>query len=190
MKYSDGTRRLADFRRQIAAVRGEMRNIAAAIEPEEVRDYPFKTPDGERRLSELFGGKRDLFVIHNMGSSCPYCTLWGDGYNGIYPHLASRAGFVVSSPDAPEVQKAFAASRGWRFPMASHLGSSFAQDLGYRSAGGGWLPGISVFRREGERILRVSDSSSNPGDDFCALWHFFDLLPEGAGEWRPRFSYA
>jgi hypothetical protein len=46
------------------------------------------------------------------------------------------------------------------------------------------------LRRDGARILRVSDSSSSPGDDFCALWHFFDLLPEGAGEWRPRFGYA
>lgn len=104
-----------------------MRKVATAIKPEEVRDYPFRTPEGERRLSELFGGERDLFVIHNMGSSCPYCTLWADGYNGIYPRLASRAGFVVSSPDAPEVQSAFAASREWRIPMVSHTGSSFAQ---------------------------------------------------------------
>jgi predicted dithiol-disulfide oxidoreductase (DUF899 family) len=190
MEYSEGTRRLADFRKQIAAVRAEMRKVAAAIEPQEVLDYPLQTSDGETRLSELFGGTPDLFVIHSMGTSCPYCTLWADGYNGIYPHLANRAGFVVTSPDPPQVQKAFAAGRGWRFPMASHLGSSFAQDMGYRSASGRWMPGISVFRRDGARILRVSDSGCGPGDDFCALWHFFDLLPEGAGEWRPRFGYT
>lgn len=190
MNYAEGSERLAGLRARIAELRQEMRAVQDELTPQPVDDHDFAGPDGPLRLSQLFGDKDDLFVIHNMGAGCRYCTLWADGYNGIYPHLASRAGFVVTSPDAPEVQKTFAASRGWRFPMASHLGSSFAQDLGYRSAGGGWLPGISVFRREGERILRVSDSSSNPGDDFCALWHFFDLLPEGAGEWRPRFGYA
>ena len=80
----------------------------------------------------------DLFVIHNMGRSCPNCTLWADGFNGIYPHIADRAAFVVASPDPPDVQQSFAASRGWRFPMVSHQGSSFAADMGYRSAIG-WL---------------------------------------------------
>ncbi len=27
-------------------------------------------------------------------------------------------------------------------------------------------------------------------DDFCALWHIFDLLPGGAGDWDPKFTYA
>ena len=190
MKYSEATQRLAEFRNQIASVRGEMRVVQAAIEPQEVSDYLFSTTAGEVRLSGLFGQRRDLFVIHNMGSSCPYCTLWADGYSGIYDHLESRAAFVVTSPDSPSVQKEFARGRGWKFLMVSHQGSSFAADMGYRSERGAWLPGISVFRREGKRILRVSDSGSSPGDDFCAQWHILDLLPEGAGEWRPKFSYA
>jgi hypothetical protein len=59
-----------------------------------------------------------------------------------------------------------------------------------RSKSGGWLPGISVFRRDGKRILRVSDATFEPGDDFCALWHILDLLPGGAGDWAPKFSYS
>jgi predicted dithiol-disulfide oxidoreductase (DUF899 family) len=124
-----------------------------------------------------------------MGVSCSYCTLWADGYNGIHPHVAARAGFAVSSPDQPTVQKRFADSRGWRFPMVSHAGSTFAADMGYASANDGWMPGVSVFKREGEAIVRVSDTTFSPGDDFCTLWHFFDLLPGGVGEWpgsRPR----
>jgi hypothetical protein len=42
---------------------------------------------------------------------------------------------------------------------------------------------------DGGRILRVSDSPCDVGDDFCALWHLFDLLPEGAGEFRPKIRY-
>jgi hypothetical protein len=31
-------------------------------------------------VSQLFVARLDLFVIHNMGRSCPHCTLWGAGY--------------------------------------------------------------------------------------------------------------
>jgi predicted dithiol-disulfide oxidoreductase (DUF899 family) len=189
MNYRETSAQLAEYRRQIAELRNKMRDARAAAEPEEVVDYAFTRANGSVHLSELFRDKADLIVIHNMGSSCPYCTLWADGFNGIYDHLTNRAAFVVSSPDAPDLQKKFAASRGWRFPMVSHSGTSFAGDLGYRSVEGGWLPGVSVFRRDATRILRVSDTSFCPGDDFCALWHFFDLLPEGSTGWEAKFRY-
>jgi len=40
------------------------------------------------------------------------------------------------------------------------------------------------------RILRVSDTGFAPGADFCALWHIFDLLPGGAGDWQPKYRYG
>ncbi len=183
MKYPDVSGKLADYRREIAAIREKMREALATVEPQEVRDYEFGSVEGPVRLSELFGEHEVLILIHNMGVSCSYCTLWADGYNGIHQHVVTRAGFVVSSPDRPAVQHKFAESRGWKFPMVSHAGSSFAADMGYVSAKGGWMPGVSVFRREGHTIERVSDTGFSPGDDFCALWHFFDLLPGGVGEW-------
>ena len=189
MRYEDTADRLADYRRQIDALREQMRALQAAREPQAVEDYVLAGAAGPVRLSALFGAKRDLIAIHNMGKGCIYCTLWADGYNGIYPHLADRAAFVVTSPDAPELQRAFAAERGWRFPMASHAGTSFAADMGYRGPNGGWLPGVSVFRRDGARVLRVADAAEHPGDDFCALWHLFAMLPGGAGDWQPRYAY-
>ena len=183
MKYAEVDGKLTDYRRQIAAIREKMRETLAAVEPQPVQDYELTNLAGPVRLSELFGDHEDLILIHNMGVTCSYCTLWADGYNGIHPHVVTRAGFAVSSPDRPTVQKKFAESRGWRFPMVSHAGSSFAHDMGYVSAKGGWMPGVSVFRREGTKILRVSDTGFCPGDDFCTLWHFFDLLPGGVGEW-------
>ena len=190
MTYQDNAAALKAYRGQITEIRRKMREIQAAVEPEAVAEYAFAVPDGTTRLSDLFGAKDDLFVIHNMGASCQYCTLWADGFNGIYEHLANRAAFVVCTPDAPDVQRRFAAARGWRFPMVSHQGTNFAADMGYRSESGGWLPGVSVFRREGDRVARVADTGLGPGDDFCSLWHFFDLLPEGAGGWSPRFKYG
>ncbi len=157
--------------------------------PEPIQDYTFRRAEGTVRLSELFSGKDTLIVIHNMGASCPYCTLWADGFNGVYEHLRSRASFVVASPDAPEQQQTFAQSRGWRFPMISIEGTTFAQDMGY------WrddspVPGVSVFKRSDGRILRVADTSFSPCDDFCVVWHFLDLIPEGGAGWEPKYRYT
>ncbi|HET6552012.1 MAG TPA: DUF899 family protein [Dyella sp.] len=183
MNYTDVNGKLADYRRQISDIREKMRETIATVEPEKVQDYAFATIDGKVSLSELFGDREDLIVIHNMGVTCSYCTLWADGYNGLHQHVVRRAGFAVTSPDRPAVQQKFAESRGWKFPMVSHEGTSFAKDMGYRSDSGGWLPGVSVFRRDGEAITRVSDTGFSPGDDFCSLWHFFDMLPGGVGDW-------
>jgi predicted dithiol-disulfide oxidoreductase (DUF899 family) len=190
MRYQATAKKLDGYRRQIAALRAKMRKAQVAAEPEEVQDYAFTTPHGSTKLSDLFGEKRELIMIHNMGASCPYCTLWADGFNGIYHHLADRAAFAVSSPDPPAAQNKFAAKRGWRFPMVSHQGTSFAADMGYQSKDGGCLPGVSVFRKQRARILRVSDTGFSPGDDFCAMWHILDLLPEGAADWGPKLAYA
>ena len=184
MRYRQAAQRLTVYRKRIAALRRRMHTVQRQTVPEPVDDYTFASTKGPGRLSQLFGSKRDLIVIHNMGLGCPNCTLWADGYNGLYPHVATRAAFVVASPDKPAAQSAFAKSRGWHFPMVSDNGSQFARAMGYfgeRTP----LPGISVLRREGNRIVRVSDQRLGPGDDFCAIWHMFDMLPEGRGDWQP-----
>jgi predicted dithiol-disulfide oxidoreductase (DUF899 family) len=189
MSYRESTRQIAGYRRQIAELRQKMRAAQAAVEPEEVDDYEFATSAGKVRLSALFGDKDTLFVIHNMGTGCPACTMWADGFNGVFDHLRDRAAFVVASPDPPDRQHRFATDRGWRFPMVSHEGTSFAADMGYAEDGRA-MPGVSVFKRRDGKIVRVADTSFAPGDDFCVVWHLFDLVPEGAAGWRPRFSYA
>ncbi|HNB28521.1 MAG TPA: DUF899 family protein [Alphaproteobacteria bacterium] len=188
MNYGAGMGRIAGYRKEIAELREKMRAAQAEIEPQEVRDNVFSSLDGPRQLSDLFGGRDDLILIHNMGKKCPACTLWADGFNGVYPHLADRAAFVVTSPDSPAVQQEFARSRGWRFPMFSHEGTSFAADMGYHSERG-YKPGVSVFRKDGKQILRVGDTRFNPFDDFAGIWHLFDMLPGGAGGWMPKLTY-
>ncbi len=189
MAYRETAQRLARYRGEITELRKKMRALQQEIEPEEVGGYEFATAGGTVALADLFGDQDSLFVIHNMGAGCPYCTLWADGFNGVLPHLENRAAFVVTSPDAPETQEKFKAARGWRFRMVSHRDTSFAADMGYRGEHG-FLPGVSVFQRRDGKVLRVSDTGLGPGDDFCSLWHFFDLLPEGSAGWRPRFTYS
>jgi hypothetical protein len=36
----------------------------------------------------------------------------------------------------------------------------------------------------------TSDTSFSPGDDFCNVWHLFDLIAEGASGWLPKFGYT
>jgi hypothetical protein len=74
--------------------------------------------------------------------------------------------------------------------MVSHRGTTFARDMGYRSRSGGWLPGISAFRMEPGGVVRLSDAALAPGDDYCALWHILDLLPEGPAGWQPQLRYG
>jgi predicted dithiol-disulfide oxidoreductase (DUF899 family) len=188
MRYQDTSAKVAEYHNQIGELRGKIRELRQSTAPEPVIDYEFASADGPVRLSRLFGDKDHLFVIHNMGATCPYCTLWADGFNGILPHLEDRAAFVVSTPDSPAQQQKFKNSRGWKFRMVSHQGTDFADKMGYKGETG-WKPGFSVFKKVDGRVVRVSDTAMGPGDDFCSLWHFFDMMPEGAAGWRPRFAY-
>jgi predicted dithiol-disulfide oxidoreductase (DUF899 family) len=157
----------------------------------EVEDYTLLEARGNKvTLSSFFGEKDELIVIYNMGKACPYCTMWADGFNGAAKHLEDRAAFVLVSPDPPEAQAKFAASRGWTFRMASAHGTSFAKDLGFQAKDGGYMPGVSVFqKRKDATIVQVSKARFGPGDDFCSTWHLFDLLPRGRAGWAPKLAY-
>lgn len=185
---------VATAERGLLRAKARLTALRRKLPREAVTDYELLGPGGRRiRLSDLFGRKDDLIVIHNMGKACPYCTLWADGFNGLLPHLQDRAAFVVISGDTPAEQARFAKSRRWRLPMASSRGTSFARDMGYAAKDGSPLPGVSTFRRERRggrsRLYRVANLPLGPGDDFCSLWHFFDLLQGGAGKWQPQYRY-
>ena len=188
MDYQATTQKLNDYRKQISSLRAKMRETQENVEPQEVENYVFKTPKGDVSLSELFGDNEDLFIIHNMGKSCAYCTMWADGFNGVLHHLENRAAFVITTPDDPETQQKFAQSRGWNFRMVSHQGTGFAQEMGYQGEHG-FTPGVSVYKKEGGKIYRVSDANLGPYDDFCSVWHFFAMIPEGVGGWEAKFAY-
>ena len=188
-------KRLHEIETEIAAKLEERRSLLKESAGENVENYRMKRDDGtEVSLSELFGDKDELILVHNMGKSCSYCTLWADGFNGVAHHLADRVSFVVASPNSPEVQQEFARSRGWKFPMVSDEESDFTRDMGFLTEQDGktyYLPGVSVFTKgEDGSISRVSYDFFGPGDSYAGIWHLFDLLPEGPGEWHPQISYA
>lgn len=143
-----------------------------------VADYELTGADGPVRLSELFGDRDRQIVIHNMGFACPYCTMWADGFNGLLPHIEEHAAFVVSSPDPAQAQTKSAAARGWKMRMVSTQGTTFAKDMGYE-AGGSLMPGVSTFTKAADgTIRRHATAPFGPGDKFCPVWSFVDLLPK------------
>jgi predicted dithiol-disulfide oxidoreductase (DUF899 family) len=176
---------------QLQEIKQKLAELRRQRPREEVTDYQLLDSEGrEAPLSSLFGDKSSLILVHNMGRNCAYCTMWADGFTGLLPHLKSRAAFALTSPDKPEAQKEFVQSRGWNFPVYSAAGTSFIDDMGFDDEKEGLMPGVSVFTKEADgKMYRVSRAEFAPGDDFCAVWHFFDLLPEGIDGWEPKLSY-
>jgi peroxiredoxin len=157
----------------------ELRHREAAMP---VQDYVLKDFAGnEVPLSAAFGDRDQLVLIHNMGFACPYCTLWADGFNGLFPYVQKRAAFVLVSNDSPEKQRLGAEKRGWKMPMLSCEGTTLFEDLGFTgesdSGGKGWWPGVSTLVKHSDGSLsRHSKAFFGPGDEFCSVWRFFDLL--------------
>ena len=148
---------IAQMEQEVAEMQRRLAELRRAGPPETVEPHVLLGQDGaEVRLADLFQGKRDLIVVHNMGARCPYCTLWADGFQGVLPHLEDRAAFVVVSPDPPAAQAKFAAARGWRFRMASDPTGDFTRAMGFleegrdRKRGIAHLPGVSTFVRRGD----------------------------------------
>ena len=186
-------KRIAELMQE-AMVRGqELTKLKLSLPPEDVIDHVLTNADGAVRLSELFGDRQDLIVVHNMGRSCPYCTLWADGFIGLHPHLLDRSAYVVVSPDAPDVQAEFAVSRSWPFTMVSSIGSDFTSAMGFQSEQGGeasYMPGYSTFRkRDDGSLVRIAFDYFGPGDAYCGVWPMLAHLDGGAGDWNPKLQY-
>jgi len=193
---TDDGKRIAELGREIMEKAQELHRLRLQQPPEAVEDFVLAGPDGDAlRLSDLFGDRKDLIVVHNMGAGCPYCTLWADSFNGLRAYFEDRTAFVVVSPDEPERQKGFAESRGWKFRMASDRDLRFTKAMGFwgsygEGAGGeGPWPGFSTFRKgEDGSVERVASDFFGPGDLYLGLWHMFSVLDRGVDGWQPAFN--
>ena len=179
------TSEIDQLTQQIAELKVKLSDLQSQVEPEKVSNYTFAT--GETLL-DLFGGREELIIVHNMGQTCPYCTLWADGLNGLHDHFVNRAAFVVVSPDSPDVQAKNSRERGWKFRMASDASKEFTSAMGFWNSEDGWWPGMSAFKRSGDEIVRTGTTIFGPGDDFCSVWPAFDLLG-GDKSWEPKTKY-
>lgn len=168
---------------EILEKKKQLAELRKSVPDRQMEEYLFEQSTGkEISLKELFRDNDELIVIHNMGRTCSYCTMWADGFNGVYPHIKGKASFVLASPDSPQEQEDFAASRQWQFPMISVRHTSFTSDIGFQEEDS-YHPGLSVFYKdENGEVHLYSQAPLLPGDDFCSTWHLFDLLPSGSSD--------
>jgi predicted dithiol-disulfide oxidoreductase (DUF899 family) len=101
------------------------------------KEYRFDTDDGEKALSELFGGRSQLLVYHFMfGPSyevgCPVNSSIADTINGVLPHLHARdVTFLLVSQAPLEKLQAYKRRMGWSIPWVSTVRTDFNFDLGF-----------------------------------------------------------
>lgn len=193
---------LRDERERVAELRRSLprdQEVEDAV-LEEIRD-------GERvavRLSELVDDQPLLLMHFMYGKAqthpCPMCTSWADGYDGIVSHLERRARFAVLVAGDVGAFADYARGRGWgNLRVLGAADSDLKRVLGFETEDGRQLPGISVFVREGGHLVHFYSQSAELGDDrfngfrgmdlLNPLWHFFDLLPEGRGDFMPSKVY-
>ena len=179
---------IANLEQQIFELTEKLNELRSANPRKEVRNYSFATLAGETSLRELFGDKNTLLVIHNMGQGCRYCTLWAVGFNGFVPHLESVMALVLVSKDAPELQRQFANSRGWRFRLASHEGGDYIREQ-TAVEGSNNTPGAVVYERQDGKIYRKNACVFGPGDVYCSMWGLLGLAGMGEAQWTPQYNY-
>ena len=180
--------KIAAIEQRIGALTAELNALRKASAAKPVPNYAFATSNGQTTLRDLFGEQDKLLLIHNMGQGCRYCTLWADGFNGLLPHLESALAVVLVSKDAPDVQRRFANSRGWRFRLASHGGGAYIEEQGVFGEAENY-PGAVVYERDGDTIRRKNACVFGPGDLYCALWPFLGMAGIDGESWVPQYNY-
>ena len=182
--------KIESLEKEMMETKKELATLRAQQPHALIQDYAFLNQSNETiHLSDLFGEKAELIMPFNMGKKCSYCTLWADGYNGLVNHLEDRAAFVVVSPDSPEVQQEFASSRNWAFTMVSSQNMDFYKEMDMLGEGGTWPGVVTYIKNENGEIFQYAKSFFGPGDNFCAMWDFNDLLPFQDETWVPKYTY-
>ena len=190
---TENQKKMFKISQEMDGLRKQLIDLQKSNPDEEVKNYELTGPNGTTSLSSLFGDKNELIMVHNMGQGCSYCTLWADGFNGFTDHLNDRTNFVLSTPENFKTFSSFAENRGWKFNYYSTVGTEFPKDMGfwgdYGNGKEGPHPGISYFYKKDGKIFRNASSPLGPGDNFCSIWHMFDLLKEGVNDWNPKQTY-
>ncbi|MGB6193978.1 MAG: thioredoxin family protein [Terracidiphilus sp.] len=177
------------------------------------KEYVFDTPAGPRTLADLFEGRSQLITYHFMwrrefGEGCVGCSFLSDHVDGPNQHLAQHDVSFVAVARAPLASLTdFKKRMGWRFNMASSLGSDFNFDyhvsftpeqlatgevvynFGAVPASIEELSGISVFYRpEGRDIFHTYSSYARGNEEILGAYMWLDLTPRGRNENGPNFT--
>ena len=146
--------------------------------------YAFGSTKGELRFADIFDGRPQLIIYHNMlapGSDhvCPGCSYYCD-HIGNLDHLhARRTTFaVVSRATVPEIERV-KSRLGWSFPWYSCFGTTFHEDC---VASEGASFGLSVFIRKDAKIFQTYFTSGRGVEHPSNTFGLLDITPWGRQE--------
>ncbi len=143
-------------------------------------------PNGPASLLDLFEGRDQLLVYHFMlvgesGHVCEGCAMFVDQL----PHLAHlharRTSLAVVSRAPIERLEKVRERMGWTVPWYSSDGSDFNREMGVTTDAGESFA-LSVFLRDGERVLRTYVTAGRGVEDLGSVWKLLDLTPLGRQE--------
>lgn len=149
------------------------------------RHYLFaSTTRNDLRLIDLFGGREQLIVYHNMLTAdhiCPGCSFFSDNLMNNFAHLHARdTSFVmVARAEVPRIE-AVKARMGWTFPWVSCAGTPFHDD--FVTAQDDASFGLSVFIRQGDRVFQTWFTSGRGVEQASNSFNLLDLTPRGRRE--------
>ncbi len=191
--------------RALDAVAAKRRSLPAV---EITKDYVFEGENGKARLLDLFDGRDQLIVYHFMwrwdiDAGCPSCSTLLDNVGHLsHIHRTGTSLVAVSRGPWPNL-RAFVERMGWSVPFYSSFGTDFNYDFhvtldesvtpveyNFRTkeeliaAGQPWategeLPGVSVFVRDGDRILHTYSAYTRGVDLLIGTFNWLDLTPSG-----------
>lgn len=148
-------------------------------------DYRFADPSGEHNLADLFAGRTQLVLYHNMLTAdddwiCRGCTMFADGLGGLrYLHARDTTFVMESAAHVSEIE-AVKERFGWRFPWYSSYGTSFRED--FLLSRGNAYAGLMVFvQREGQ-IYQTYQTHARGLDYVSSPRTLLDLTPFGRRE--------
>ncbi len=189
---------LTRLRDEVAAARRALPRVRVD------KDYVFETPQGSKKLADLFEGKSQLIIYHFMlgpdaTDPCKSCSFWAEHYDSIRTHLPHRDVNLICVSRAPLAKiETVRARMGWQFPWASSAASDFNVDYGVtftpeqdgqalynfatQNARAGESPGLSVFIKAGGDIFHTYSCFARGLDALNGTYQWLDLTPKGRNE--------
>jgi predicted dithiol-disulfide oxidoreductase (DUF899 family) len=127
------------------------------------KPYVFQTPQGERTLADLFGGRPQLAIYHfmlgpNSDHVCKGCSFVADHIDAARQHFAGADLAFTAISRAP-IERIERVKRhvGWKFPWVSSYGSDFNYDFGVSFRKEDIAAGRAMFNYGTMRIESAED---------------------------------
>ncbi|KAK2467438.1 hypothetical protein APHAL10511_000673 [Amanita phalloides] len=173
----------------IAASRRELPMVQIEIPTR----FKFDTPEGEKSLPDLFGGRKQLVMYHFMlapqdKEGCVGCSFCMDHIPDLR-HLWSRdTTFVAVAEASIEKATAFKERMGWKFPLYSSAKTiqawKEAEEAGQTIT---WKPGngyfgLCAFIKEGNEVYHTYATTDRGLEILLSTYHLLDMTSLGRQE--------